>query len=200
LRACASDRSAQLETELAEARAALKRAYDQGRQEGFDLERAAHALTQATIAAMEHDRDLWQGLASAVLTGDVPEAMTNILQALGLDVEDYKEHAHNREFIDHKSAGRAAVGAIARTQAEAAAMRVVLRAAAELLPTGKLDAAISNALAGDAGRAIAEHVPLWRELETLVRSLSGDVIPVGCLIDVVLRKLAALDEKPKETP
>jgi hypothetical protein len=50
-------------------------------------------------------------------------------------------------------------------------------------------------LADATATAAADRVPLWRELEKLVRSLSGGVIPVGCLIDVVLRKLAALDEK-----
>jgi hypothetical protein len=81
---------------------------------------------------------------------------------------------------------------IMRTQAEAAAMRRALEmimdnracashACEEIAHTG-LDV--------DAGRALAERVPLWRELESLC---SGTVVRDD--VQAIVRKLAALDEK-----
>lgn len=161
---------------------------------------------QAELARVQADnRTLLKALAR-IAAGNVvkggPE-MTNarmmrIARAVLLDLRGTKPLVSVEAEIDEE---RALLERLQKAESEAAAMREALEGVLDFLVTpcaGGDDAILLDrrvtesrkALDGNAGRALAARVTLWRELESIMRT-DGNI----GLIDKVIAKLVALDEK-----
>jgi chromosome segregation ATPase len=190
---------------LIEARAEFQRTNDRAWERYAALSKQLEEANTRQRAAESQIAALKVDLAAMMKERDEANEQREWERQKRIEAEDTRDAAHaelsqaRAELSDLRvkydaacKGSRERLDVIMRTQAEAAAMRRALEmimdnracashACEEIAHTG-LDV--------DAGRALAERVPLWRELESLC---SGTVVRDD--VQAIVRKLAALDEK-----